>query len=86
MKIGFVTINTLPSKEQEIYDELIKKDFIIELYGCFGQYDLIAKVKAENFDNLGKIVVEKIRTIKGVNETETLIVAEYENMPSYYRK
>ncbi len=67
-------------------DELIKKDFVVELYGCLGQYDLVDKNKSQKIlIILEKPLLEKIRTIEGVNETETLIVAEYDNMPSYYR-
>jgi hypothetical protein len=32
----------------------------------FGEFDLIAKIEAENFEKLGELVVNKIRSIKDV--------------------
>ena len=42
------------------------------LLPLFGEYDLIAKVEAENLDSLARIVLIKIRTIHGVIDTKTL--------------
>jgi DNA-binding Lrp family transcriptional regulator len=44
----------------------------VELHPLFGEYDLIAKLEAKNFNLLGQIVVDKIRTIPGVVDTKTL--------------
>jgi DNA-binding Lrp family transcriptional regulator len=38
----------------------------------FGEFDLIAKIDAEDFEELGEIVFKKIRSIKGVIDTKTL--------------
>lgn len=72
MVIGFVMISTAPSMEMKVYHELSKILEIIEMYPLFGEYDLIAKIETEDFNALGKIVVEKIRTINGVSDTRTL--------------
>lgn len=72
MAIGFVLISTAPGKEHEVYDELRKIKEIIELHPLFGEYDLIAKIEAKDFNELGKIVVEQIRNISGVIDTKTL--------------
>ena len=42
----------------------------------FGEYDLIARVQADDEFTLTRVIVEQIRTIKGINETKTLIGAE----------
>jgi DNA-binding Lrp family transcriptional regulator len=72
MAIGFVLISTAPAKEHEVYNELLKLKEIVELHPLFGEYDLIAKIESEDFNQLGQIVVDKIRTIKGVIDTKTL--------------
>ena len=72
MAIGFVIISTAPAKEHEVYNELLKLKQIVELHPLFGEYDLIAKVEAEDFNELGQIVVDRIRTIHGVIDTKTL--------------
>jgi DNA-binding Lrp family transcriptional regulator len=38
----------------------------------FGEYDLIAKIEAGTFDEIGDIVVKSIRTMDGVKATKTL--------------
>ncbi|MCD6170979.1 MAG: Lrp/AsnC ligand binding domain-containing protein [Thermoplasmata archaeon] len=72
MPIGFVLISTAPAKEHQVYNELLKIKEIVELHPLFGEYDLIAKIEAKDLDELGKIVVEKIREIEGVADTKTL--------------
>jgi DNA-binding Lrp family transcriptional regulator len=72
MAIGFVMISTEPAKEHEVYNELLKVKQIVELYPLFGEYDLIAKVEEKDFDKLGQLVVDKIRSVKGVVDTKTL--------------
>ena len=72
MAIGFVLISTAPAKEHEVYNELMRVDEISELHPLFGEYDLIAKIEASNFNQLGQIVVDMIRTIEGVVDTKTL--------------
>jgi len=72
MAVGFVLISTAPATEHEVYNELLKVKDIIELHPLFGEYDLIAKIETGDFNNLGQIVVDKIRTVNGVIDTKTL--------------
>ena len=72
MAIGFVLISAAPAKEHEVYNKLSKVSQIIELHPLFGEYDLIAKIEAEDFERLGEVVVNKIRSIEGVIDTKTL--------------
>ena len=72
MAIGFVLISAAPAHEHEVYNKLSKVPQIVELHPLFGEYDLIAKIEAEDFENIGNIVVSKIRIIKGIIDTKTL--------------
>jgi len=72
MAIGFVLINAAPAHEHEVYTKLSKVPEIVEVHPLFGEFDLIAKIEVGNFEKLGEIVVEKIRSIKGVIDTKTL--------------
>ena len=55
-----------------MYNKLSKVKEIIELHPLFGEYDIIAKIEAEDFEKLASIIVEKIRSINGVLDTKTL--------------
>ena len=72
MAIGFVLISTIPSKEHEVFSALSTVKEIVEIHPLFGEYDIIAKIEAEDFNKLGQIVVDKIRTVPGVIDTKTL--------------
>jgi len=67
-----VLIIAAPAYEYEVYNKLSKVIEIVELHPLFGEYDLIAKIEAEDFDKLGGIVINKIRSIKGVIDTKTI--------------
>jgi DNA-binding Lrp family transcriptional regulator len=79
MSIGFVLINTAPALEHEVYNNLSKVSEILELCPLFGEYDLIAKLEAENFEKLGEIVINKIRSLKGVIDTKTLTGTRFQS-------
>src|ERR1041385_2337067 len=72
MAVGFVLISAAPGKEHEVYNTLLKVSEIVELHPLFGEYDLIAKLEAADFDTLGHVIVNKIRSIEGVVDTKTL--------------
>ncbi len=72
MAIGFVLISAAPAREHDVYNKLSKVPQIVELHPLFGEYDLIAKIEAEDFEKLGHIVVNQIRAIDGVIDTKTL--------------
>jgi DNA-binding Lrp family transcriptional regulator len=72
MALGYVLIIVAPAHEHEVYNKLTKVSEIIEIHPLFGEYDLIAKIEAEDFEKLGSIVVNKIRSIEGVIDTKTL--------------
>jgi len=72
MAIGFVLISTAPACEHELCNKLSKVPEVVELHPLFGEYDLLAKIKGDDFDSLGEIVVNKIRSIEGILDTKTL--------------
>jgi DNA-binding Lrp family transcriptional regulator len=71
MAIGFVLIHVTPAHEHEVYNKLTKIPQIVELHPLFGEYDLIAKIETKDFEELGTIIVNKIRSIEGVLDTKT---------------
>ena len=72
MVIGFVLMHVSPLHEYEVFNKLSKLHEIIELHPLFGEYDLIAKIEAEDYESIGKIIINKIRTIEGIIDTKTL--------------
>jgi len=60
-----------PKHEKEVFNTLTKLLEVIEIHPLFGEYDLIAKVESAGYENIGEIV-NKIRTIDGITDTQTL--------------
>jgi DNA-binding Lrp family transcriptional regulator len=72
MPVGFVLINTSPQKEHEVYNNLIRIEEISEVHPLFGSYDLIVKIEVKDYDDLGSILMDKIRSLDGIIDTKTL--------------
>jgi len=77
LALGFVLINVTPGREREVFDIQVKENNIQEIHPLFGEYDLIAKVTVKSMEDLGDIVFNKIRKIKGVTYMKTLTGAGF---------
>jgi DNA-binding Lrp family transcriptional regulator len=72
LAMGFVLISAAPGREKDVFVEIQKIKEVVELHPLFGEYDLIVKLDAPDFNRLGEIVVDRIRKIPGVIDTKTL--------------
>ncbi len=77
MAIGFVLVKTVPAAGREVYDIVKDMENVIEVHSLFGEYDLILKLQAKDFNTLGQTVVDDIRSIEGVEDTKTLTGIEF---------
>jgi DNA-binding Lrp family transcriptional regulator len=57
-----------------IKEEIRKVAGVKEIYGVFGRYDFVIRVETKTLEELGNLVTDCIRSIKGVLTTETLIM------------
>ncbi|MEM4246324.1 MAG: Lrp/AsnC ligand binding domain-containing protein [Candidatus Bathyarchaeia archaeon] len=55
-------------------EKLLKFKGVAEVYGVFGRWDIIARVEVEDMDQLTNLVTDKIRSIPGIQTSETLLV------------
>jgi uncharacterized protein with GYD domain len=76
MAIGFVLMTTVPGMEAAVRDALSEVDLVTDQWMLFGEYDLIARVQADEEFALTRCIVEEIRQLPGIVETKTLIGAE----------
>ena len=76
MATGFVLITTKPGKEQDVRNELDQISQVVNRWMLFGEYDLIAKIEADDEYTLIRVTVEEIRPITGIVDTKTLLGAE----------
>ena len=76
MNIAFVLINTDMGSETEVSKALEEIGEVKEIYGVYGVYDLVVRVEAESMQQLKDVISSKIRRLKSVRSTLTMIVVE----------
>ena len=69
---AFVLIKANPGKEFWVHRRLSNEPEIKEVYTIFGEYDFLVKIQASTIENIGIIVIDKIRIIDGILDTITL--------------
>ena len=67
-------INAELGSESEVVNDLKKIPEVKEVYMVYGVYDIIARVEAENLDDLKEIISGKIRGQDKVRSSLTMIV------------
>ena len=77
MAVGYVLLNVVPGKENDVYDQLKTQDNVVDVTVLFGDYDLIVKVVADDLPSIARAVVESIRQIPGILDSKTLAGAEF---------
>ncbi|MDQ3869409.1 MAG: Lrp/AsnC ligand binding domain-containing protein, partial [Thermoproteota archaeon] len=63
-----------PGFAEDLTDELSKVDEVLEIHEMHGRFDLLLKVRAKNLDQMRDIVVNKIRILPHIIETELMTV------------
>ena len=76
MAVAFVLINTDPEALEDALKSLKTIDGVREAYGIYGVYDTIAKVEGEDTERLKDTVTWRIRKLRNVRLTQTMIVME----------
>jgi|GEM_PF-485458 len=84
-ELSYVLVCTAPAQEHKVYTALKKVSEVVERHPLFGEYDLILKVEAKDYNALGHVVVDKIKTIPGVISAITLVAVMAKDEPSLFR-
>ena len=73
MAIAYVLINCDLGYEEQIIEELKHISDVKEVHGTFGAYDILAKVESDQVSTLRETIMWKIRKIRRVRSTLTLM-------------
>ena len=76
MPNAFVLLNTEWGTEENTIRDLKNLEEVKEVFRVYGIYDIIAKLESDTIDKVKEIIVWKLRNLKGVKSTLTLIVTE----------
>jgi len=76
MAIGFVLITTVPGDEESVRTALDSIEHVTDRWMLFGEFDILARVQANDEFTLTRCIVEEIRPLTGIQDTKTMIGAE----------
>jgi len=76
MTIAFILIKADLGKEKNMLNDLGKIENVEEAHFVYGAYDIIVKLKADSMEKLKETVTWKIRLLKYVKSTTTMLVIE----------
>lgn len=70
---AYLLVETAVGKTREVADSLQVLEGVESVDIITGPYDIITIINADDTDVLGRMVIERIRTVSGVVKTETCI-------------
>jgi DNA-binding Lrp family transcriptional regulator len=76
MPRAYVLFNVESGSEDSVLKQVKSLGSVEESYISYGVYDLVIRIKADTMEELKDLVTYKIRTIKQVRSTLTLIQME----------
>ncbi|TFF91516.1 Lrp/AsnC family transcriptional regulator [Candidatus Thorarchaeota archaeon] len=74
--LAYMMLKVRNDRNKEILEEIKKLDETLEAYIIFGAYDLIIKGEFKSNEDMGNFVVDKLKSIEGVLETQTNVCAD----------
>jgi len=73
MVTAIVMIKAETNRIPDLANQIAEMDGVQEVFSVAGRHDLVAIVKVSHNDDLADVISDKMRHLKGIVETETLI-------------
>ena len=74
MPVAFILVKAQPESISTLLNDVLYIDEVAEAYSIAGPWDIIIKVTSEKFEDVAKVVTEKLLKLKGmIKETLTLM-------------
>jgi DNA-binding Lrp family transcriptional regulator len=73
MRAVFVLFKVEPGHMRSVADALGELEVCSELYSVAGDYDLLAKVYVESFDELADLVTDRVQKIPHLRDTKSIL-------------
>jgi DNA-binding Lrp family transcriptional regulator len=67
----FVSITPNNVSHRELAEIIARLPGVYEVYMVTGKYDLLVKIRGKSIEDIGRIVIDRIRVLKGVGQTFT---------------
>jgi Lrp/AsnC family leucine-responsive transcriptional regulator len=71
---SYRTDKETPLSQRAIAEQISKFPEVQEVHIISGDWDILIKVKDKDVDSIGRFVIDKLRTVKGIEKTLTCMV------------
>jgi len=75
---AYVLVNVRAGKGRKVMDELARLKNVAGVEAVLGPFDLVVSVTGSDYNEVGKLVIEQIQTIDGIEKTLTCNVINFE--------
>jgi len=76
MARAFLKINVEPGEEKEVIVRLKSFENVVDANLTSGEQDIIAQIKASNYEELMRFVVTELRATGGITKTITNLILD----------
>jgi DNA-binding Lrp family transcriptional regulator len=76
MRRALILFNIESGSENQVLKDVKKIEGVEEAYISYGVYDLVVKIRADSMDDLKDVISNKLRQIRKVRSTLSLILIE----------
>ena len=76
MVSAYIMMKMQVGMDDQVIAEIKKLEQVKEADATYCSYDLVIKVNFKTIEDMDRFIFEKIRRIKGINETSSMIVAK----------
>ena len=76
MVLAYIMVRIDAGKERDVKSEVEKMSEVKDSHIIYGEWDLLIKIEVASVEKITEFVVEKLRKLKAVRLTSTMIVAK----------
>ena len=73
---AYIMMKMQVGMDDQVIAEIKNLKQVEEANATYGSYDLVIKVRFKTIEDLDRFIFEKIRRVKGITETSSMIVAK----------
>jgi DNA-binding Lrp family transcriptional regulator len=74
--VAFILVSFLPNaraSQREVAQRISHLDGVYEVHLISGEYDMLVKARGKSMEDIGALVIDRIREVKGVGRTLTCV-------------
>jgi len=75
---AYILIKAAVGHEDSVLKDMLALSVTEEAHKVFGPYDIVAEVRGRDMETLVEIITDKVRKIKGIEDTQSILVIDSE--------